>query len=90
MMENNINKKEEIEKMKRIYDGTEWNIKENQEPITTPEEEMPSTQEQPQPVSQGDTPEEKAPVSFSWKKPITWMVIIGVIALVLWLVANSL
>ena len=32
----------------------------------------------------------EAPVSFDWKKPIIWMVVIGVVALGIWLVANTL
>ncbi|MBU1133042.1 MAG: hypothetical protein ABIA11_02410 [Patescibacteria group bacterium] len=52
------------------------------EPVQAAPVEAPAPEEAPS--------EEKSPVSFSWKKPIIWMVVIGVVALGIWLVAGYL
>ena len=65
-----------------------------------PEENTAPVQPEPQPVpatepveaALAEAPEapaeEKAPVSFNWKKPVIWMVVIGLVALGIWLAAG--
>ena len=76
------------------------------EPVATPVEVQPEVSVEEPVVEETAKPEEPkedlsavadqgeekedAPVSFNWKKPIIWMVVIGVVALGIWLVANTI
>lgn len=57
-------------------------------------EPQPAPATEPVPAAPAEAPveeapaEEKAPVSFNWKKPIIWMVVIGLVALGIWLAAG--
>lgn len=58
------------------------------EPQPAPASESVQTTPVEAPVPEEVSTEEKAPVSFNWKKPVIWMVVVGVVALGIWLAAG--
>ena len=66
------------------------NPEENTAPVQPEPQPVPATEPvEAAPVEASEVPaEEKAPVSFNWKKPVIWMVVIGLVALGIWLAAG--